>query len=421
MAVGLNHEAHRDVLAALRRAGHDDRVESARPSDLVKLASLVCILAGLVIGGPASMVAFGAVGGLALWLALRHDDNAVARGIEEHFDEATGLPLASAIDVVLRDDLIASSLSGRLAVVAVEIPEISAREVAGQRTAAEALMVSTIHRLQSQGWIDRVSGPFGPLLFLRRPGVFLVVLRDVLDDRTTRWLAGRLIDVVNAPVRWEGHELEPRAVMGVAVGRTAQREDLVRRANDARQQARLQGAGTVVSAPGDGPEAHARGELVSVGNRAAVGRIVESRGNVREMFSDMSAALRAVDEAIDKSALTGERWFVRASAAALCHWRLPAGIATKLNAAPEGCRIGLVIPSDLTDRNVRIAWRNIQEIRSFGVAVYIDRSAEAEAAPVIGVDGFVSAGTAETARAGVLEAPARLLAHAEPAGTTWPS
>lgn len=388
--VGLNHHENREVIGALQRAEREDRAEAPRPSDLVKLAAIACIGAGVALDGVAVLVSFTVLGAAALWLSLRHDDSVVSRGVERHFDRATGLPLAQSLETVLRDELVGSSLSGRFAVVAVEVPEISAREVADDPGAADALMAAITHRLQTQGWIDSASGPFGPLIFLRRPGVFFVVLRDVLDDRTTRWLAGRMVEVLNRPVRWNGEELDARAVIGVAVGNSANRLDLVRQANDARQRARRQGAGTVVSSVAYGTAATPRqpGSLVSLADRSTVARLIDSPPVCGEMFADTSTVLRAIDEAIQIAMSSGDRCFVRVPGSALYHWRLPAEIAARINAAGAHGRLGLVVPSDLADRSVRIAWRNLEQLRLIGVDVFLDRSAADGRRPFDGGHAF---------------------------------
>jgi hypothetical protein len=372
--VGLNYESHQEISGALLRAERGRKVATPGPSDLVKLTAVVLIGAGVVLDGIAVLISLTVLGAAALWLSFHHDDAVVERGVEDLFDSRTGLPLAEGLETVLSDDLVAGSLSGRFAIVSVEVPEIAAREVANDHGAAEALMVSVTHRLQSHGWIGRAGGPFGPLVFLRRPGVFFVVLRDVIDDRTTRWLAGRMLDIVNRPVRWNGGSLDPRAVIGLAVGNVADRLDLVRQSSEARQRARREGRGAVVGAS-DLPGPHAAQTwLVSIEDETAVGRLIDPVPAGGEMFAELAALLRALDEAFDVAAATGARCFVRTQGAALCHWDAPARIAARVNAAGMHGQVGIVVPSDLADRSTRLAWENLEQIRGCGLDLYIDRS-----------------------------------------------
>ncbi len=391
--VGLNHESHQEISGALLRAERGRKVATPGPSDLVKLAAIVLIGAGVVLDGIAVLISLTVLGAAALWLSFHHDDVVVERGVDDLFDSRTGLPLAEGMETVLTDDLVAGSLSGRFAIVSVEVPEIAAREVANDHGAAEALMVSVTHRLQSHGWIGTAGGPFGPLVFVRRPGVFFVVLRDVIDDRTTRWLAGRMLDIVNRPVRWDGGALDPRAVIGLAVGNAVDRLDLVRQAGEARQRARREGRGAVVGATDVvGPNV-AQTWLVSIADDSAVGRLIDPVPAGGEMFAELAALLRAVDEALGVAAASGARCFVRAQGAALCHWDAPARIAARVNAAGMHGQIGIVVPSDLADRSTRLAWGNLEQIRRCGLDLYIDRSdarAKPRGAPDPLFDGIVT-------------------------------
>lgn len=370
--VGMDDESHREVAAALARA--DRQVTTAAPSgsDVVKLAAVVCIGAGVMLGGIA-FVSLAVVGGATLWLAFNHDDAAVERSMESMFDPATGLPLVEGLESVLSDDLVAASLSGRFAVVSMEIPEIAARSVMNDHGAAEALMVSVTHRLRSHGWVGSNRGPFSPLIFLRRPGVFYVVLRDVIDDQTTRWLARRLLEIVNRPVRWDGRMLEPRAVIGLAVGPSTERVDLVRSASEARCRARRDGAGSVVCND-DRSAAAGSTWLVSRADREAVGCIIEPAPGGGELFGESAAFLRALDEAIETSAATGSRTFVRARAAALSHWDTPARVAARVNASGAYGSVGILVSAELASTARGLVWENVEQLRRCGLDVFVDRS-----------------------------------------------
>jgi hypothetical protein len=373
----LSYASNQEVVAALLRAERGRTVANPRFSDLVKLAAILVIGVGVVLNGIAALVSLSVLGAITLWLSFHHDDVVVERELDDLFDPRTGLPLLPGLETVLRDEHVAASLSGRIAVVAIEVREIAAREVAEDLDAAEALMVSVTHRLQSHGWIGGNSGPFGPLVFLSRPGGFAVVMRDVIDDRTTRWVAGRMLDVLNRPVRCRDAVLDPRAVVGLAVGSSADRAGLVGLANDALRRARREGGGTVVSSADTVNPSATEAWLVSVADDSAVGRLIDPEPGGGEMFAESASFLRALDRALDFAATSGERCFVKARGVALSHWDTPARIAARVNAAGLHGRVGIVVPSDLVDRATRRAWENLEKIRRCGLDLYVDRSGTA--------------------------------------------
>ena len=98
---GSSHEAHHEVVGALVRAQRDRTSESPRASDLVKLAAIVCLGAGVAFGDIAVLLALTAVGATALWWSFHHDDAIIEHGVEDAFDRRTGLPLAGVRPVAL--------------------------------------------------------------------------------------------------------------------------------------------------------------------------------------------------------------------------------------------------------------------------------------------------------------------------------
>lgn len=370
--VGLGHEANQEIAAALRRA---DRAVAAAPeaSRVVPLAAVGCVFAGLVVGGPATFVALCVIGGVALSVAIGRDDTDGERGPDSVFDRATGLPLFDGIETVLGDDLVATSVSGRFAVVSLGVPEIAARAAAGDRGAADALTAAVAHRVQSHGWVGSSSGPFGPLIFLRRPGVFAIVLRDVLDDQTTRWLARRLLDIVNEPVRWNGAMIEPNAVIGLAVGPAKQRLDLVRSASEARCRAHREGPGAIVCSDDRSPSAGSTW-LVSRVDHRTVGCVLEPAPGGGDLFGEAAAFLRALDDAIETAVASGSRCYVRARAAALSHWDMPARVAARVNAGGAHGRVGIIVTPALASTARGMVWENVEQLRRCGLDVLVDRS-----------------------------------------------
>jgi len=371
--VGLSHESNQEIAAALKRADRDVVTAVPRTSDVVKLASIVCIGAGVMLGGIAEIASLSVLGIAALWLSFNHDDTSVGRNVESLFDPATGLPLFEALESVLGDDLVAASVSGRFAVVSLEVPEIAVRSVANDHGAEEALMASVTHRLQSHGWVGSSRGPFGPLIFLRRPGVFYIVLRDVIDDQTTRWLAGRLLEIVNRPVRWDGTMLEPSAVIGLAVGPATQRLDLVGSASEARCRARRDGVGSVVCS-GDRSATAGSTWLVSRVDHQTVGCILEPAPGGGELFGEAAAFLRAFDEAIETAKETDSRCFVRAHVAALSHWDTPARVAARVNASGAHGSVGIIVSADLVSTARGLVWETVEQLRRCGIVIFVDRS-----------------------------------------------
>ena len=390
--VGLGHEPNEEIATALERS---DRAmatpPSARPSDVVKLAAIGCIGAGVMVGGIAAPIAFSVLGAAALWLSFNHDGATVERNRGPRFDPVCGLALADVMETVLADELVAVSVSGRFAVVSVEVPEIAARIAANDRGGADSVTIAVAHRLRSHGWVGARGGPFGPLIFLSRPGVFHVVLRDVLDDQTTRWLARRLLEIVNRPVRWNGDSIEPRAVIGIAVGPAAQRLELVGQAAEARGRARRDGAGSIVCH--EDPRTTSGGTwLVSDLDRLTIGRVVEPAPGGGELFGEAAAFLRAVDDALEVAAETGTRCFVRVGAAALSHWDTPARVAARVNAAGAHGRVGIVVSADLASRAHGLVWEHVDQLRRCGLEVLVDRSDPASDVrwdPTRPVDGII--------------------------------
>ena len=400
--VGLGHESNQEIAAALERA--DQKVVPARrgASDVVKLASIVCVGAGVMLGGIPELVSFSVLGTAALWLSLDHDETAAERNTESMFDRATGLPLVEGLETVLADDLVAASVSGRFAVVSMEVPEIAARTVVNDHRAAEALMVSVTHRLQSHGWVGSSRGPFGPLIFLRRPGVFYIVLRDVIDDQTTRWLAGRLLEIVNRPVPWNGTVLEPRAFIGLSVGPAAQRLDLVRSASEARYRARRDGAGSVVCSDDRNVTAGSTWLVSDAGNQS-VGCVLEPAPGGGELFGEAAAFLRAFDEALDIATETGGRCLVRAHVAALSHWDTPNRVAARVNASSPHGRVGIVVSANVVSTARGLVWEHVEQLRRCGLDVFVDWSnpaGDTQWDPSRKIDGIVLPGDGEAEKRG---------------------
>lgn len=369
---GLQHESHQEVVGALRRHDRMSATERPRPTDLVKLAAVGCIGAGVMLDGVAVLVALTVLGTAALWMSFTREDAAVADTVESAFDPLTGLPLERVLDKVMTDELVSRSLSGRFAVVSIEVPEIVSREIVNDKRAAEALMVAITHRIESQGWVESARGPFSPLLFLRRPGVFFIVLRDVIDDQTTRFLARRMIDIVNKPVPFDGDELTPRAVIGLAVGTSAERHDLVAKAGKARSRARREGAGAVVSSDREEPTAASLWN-VAAGEIERMGPLIEPASAGGELFAENAVFLRSLDRATEVAIRSGERCFVQARSAALCHWDTPARVAKRLNVSGQHGRVGLVVPASVVENQRGLVWDNIMQLRRCGLDVYVGR------------------------------------------------
>ena len=362
---GFRIDPYREVGGALRRAGLDS-AEADTGSGLRRT--------------------------LAFRRARRRRADRRANSLDAHFDPSTGLPLASALPHVVNDGLVLRSLTGRIAVASVEVPEISARRIGGDEDAARAVVNAITHRLRLQGWAGDAHGPFGPLIFLRRPGVFVVVLRDVLDERTTRWLAGRVHALLDEGVPWNGTVIAPRVVMGVAVGLIAEAEDLVARADGARIRARREPARPVVF-HGDHHSEQGRGQWVVAHEGAPYARVLDDPSPVvADLFTSARDLRRRLDATMRSLERENGRWLLPVSAATLCHRPTRQCILSAVNHAGAHRRLGLVVPSTLDDRLFAEAWKALGLLRRAGVEVHLDSrdpGAVDEPLPSQPVDGVI--------------------------------
>lgn len=149
-------------------------------------------------------------------------------------DALTGLPNRAGLKAKL-DARPARSGTGRLAVLFIDLDHFKAVNDSLGHAAGDELLVSVSERLvpavPSTGTVARLSGD-----------EFLVVDRvDGREDATA--LAGRLLDVLTAPMHIEGLEIITSASIGIAVAREPGEtlEDLIRRADIAMYRAKERG------------------------------------------------------------------------------------------------------------------------------------------------------------------------------------
>ncbi len=389
---------HRETVAALRRAGSAGLPKITDRSYAAQIAGVLCMAVAVLINETASALGLLLVGGSFLWAAMRRDDLVADSDVEDQFDGQTGLPLASALPAVLTDDLATRSLTGRLAIAAIDIPEIAAAEARGEADVAESLLATTTHRLQTQGWGGDAPGPYAPLVFVRRPGVFIVVLRDVLDDRTTEWLAERVVKVIGAPIGFHGVQFHPSASIGVAIGDAGNNHDLLAAANEARLEARRRGPGAVCVF-GDDPTAaldRLPHPIVSHGDETEVGLefdLEPNRSPQAALYFGLADFSRNLERALE-SHLEGDGGlcFVPVSPVALCRADARQRILARINDGRAHDRVALVVPSGIDAPGLSEAWSTIHVLRQCGLHVFVDRSRDAahpRPLPIEDIDGII--------------------------------
>ena len=103
-----------EIIAALRRAAIVDAGSTRRLSaaHLLQFAGTILLGVALLLGHLVASLALGLGGALALAIALRRNPSSPEPEIDGHFDERSGLALASALAVVVRDDQATASLTG---------------------------------------------------------------------------------------------------------------------------------------------------------------------------------------------------------------------------------------------------------------------------------------------------------------------
>ncbi|MFQ5558381.1 MAG: hypothetical protein ACE5GB_12865, partial [Acidimicrobiales bacterium] len=179
----------------------------------------------IVAGQPVAAAVTGTAGLVVILVAVLGDRSRRAvdpmARVDRHFDPTTDLPHAAAVPLVLADPSASRTLTGRAGLVSIELLGGPAAAAMAGAEAVEMLAAVTTHRLQSRGWVHDSAGPFGPIIFRRAPYGFVVLLRDVLDPRTTRWLAGRLLQALSSDVRCGGTVVSPEPVVGIAIGSLA--------------------------------------------------------------------------------------------------------------------------------------------------------------------------------------------------------
>ena len=354
----------------------EDRPQRTR-SHATKLIAIICLGLGLVTDQIGLLVMTFIAGAIGLWMAFRRDDVTTDSAVAEFFDDATGLPLATAMPHVLGDDLAMRTLTGRMAVIMIEVPEMARRSVAGDHGGASAMLAAISHRLRSHSWAEAAEGPFGSLFFLQRPGAFIIVRRDVLDDRTTRWLAEKLIAVVNKPIAWSGTVIEPDAILGAAAGPVSEVAALPTLATEARNQARRGRPGSVVILHRDRPTPTPPEEatLVSFGDGAAVGRVFGRTGSASSygMFEDFSGLIRTLDRALNANEHHESTVFISVSATSLSHPDAVVGLVSRVNMAEANGRVGVVLPAEFPTSASHRAVRAVRTLHDSGFSVYADR------------------------------------------------
>ena len=374
----LAEQEHADVVASLRRHHATQLADSSRLSvfQLIQLAAVALLAAGLIAGVVLLSVGGAVLGSLALALSLRGEATA-EDPLAADFDELTGLPLASTLPIVLHDPHVMASLGGRVSVLALEVGAAVDLADAGYHDAMAAVRASVLHRLQSDSLLYSGTGAFSPLIFLDSPGTLLVVRRDVLGDESDYWLAERTLRELDKPVAFGERRIAPDVVAGGATGPVADAGALVPMALLARNEARRGGAGTTVlrtldrtpATPVDGAE------LVVASNDVVLGRWfgmpdAGSRVGIFEQFGTLGMTL---NRAIEATRTDGSVPFIGVSATALANPRSVAELISRATAADLRGRVGLVLPPDFPTAPGHRAVRAVADLHAAGFYVVADR------------------------------------------------
>ena len=368
-----------EIIAALRRAAIVDAGSTRRLSaaHLLQFAGTILLGVALLLGHLVASLALGLGGALALAIALRRNPSSPEPEIDGHFDERSGLALASALAVVVRDDQATASLTGRIGVLVVDVHGAASRFRRGDDRAAEALMSVILHRLEGHSWAYPIGGSFSPLFFLESPSSIVIVRRDLLGDQSNQWLTERLLHEIAAPVPWNGGVIRPEISIGGATGPVADGPALVTLANLARRDARAAGAGTVTirGLERDRRTTKQPTEVVAADGTTPIGILFEAAdpGSRVGIFEHLATLRTTFNRAVLALADTGARPLIPASVTALSHPAAAIDMIQRATAAGVAGRVGLVLPPDFPTTADHRAVDNVEKLHQAGFLVVADR------------------------------------------------
>jgi len=362
----------RDASATFEAPGH------RREAQFVLLVAVAVLAVGLVVQDVWTIGGSVLVGSAALFIGMRPSgpDNVP---LEQFFDAATGLPNGSALPVVVDDERAMVSLTGRVAVLVIDIAAARELVTVGDQATADALVAAVLGRLEGQALVYATGGSFSSLLFREDEGSLVMIRRDVLGDESNQWLADLALEAVKPPVRLEGRTIRPGIAIGGAAGAASEAAALVATAFLARTEARQCGPGTViVRSLEPAVSMPVRGiDLVVPGASTALGRWYRDADMSPRVgiFEHLGGLRMALGKAIDATVADGPIPFVRASVTSLCHPRAVAQLTQRVQEAEMSGRVGIVLGPDFPAAWTHRAVQAVAELHAAGFRVAVDRIA----------------------------------------------
>jgi hypothetical protein len=368
-----------DISAALRRAAIVDVTGPPRftAGHVLQLIGTLLLGIALLLGHLVASIAVGLVGAAAIGAALLRAPSVPEPEVDEYFDERTGLPLASALPIVVRDEHAMVSLTGRVGILILDVHGAAARFRRGDDRGANALMSMVIHRLEGHSWSYPLGGSFSPLFFLDSPSTIVILRRDLLGDQSNQWLAERLLDEISTPMPWEGGFVRPEISIGGATGPVADGPSLVSLAALGRRDARAGGPGTVTIR---GLERDRRApsnpvEVVATDGTTPIGILFESSdpGSRVGIFEHLASLRTTFNRGVLALAENGARPLIGASVTALSHPAAASDLIQRAVSAGVDGRVGLVLPADFPTTPDHRAVENVEKLHRAGFLVIADR------------------------------------------------
>lgn len=385
-------EAHPEITAMLRRSLPAIVHTTWARAHTLLLASIVCLATSVLVEPTSMLVLLYTLGGAGLWISIKHDDENRTQAVDEYFDRWSGLPLYSALPYALADDQTIRSLSGRLAILELDIGAATERTQLGDHDATNAVLAAVSHRIQAHAWAESIHGPFGALLFLRRPGTLVILRRDVLDDSTSRWLAKRLVAVLNQPIEWRGEQINPAISVAIAQGAASRATALPTLLAQNRRHTRQRPAGAVDSVSLDNDRRHQTTSPALVDEDGAlIGRHIQAEISTNAgLFESTAGLLRAVGDALNDGATDNITRFVTVSPTSLIHPHAVSEVIRRMNMSPADARLGIILDTSFPTHPSHRAVMAVQQLHNCGVTVFAEQVGDSRALPPCPIEGVVA-------------------------------
>lgn len=372
---------HAEVVAALQRAVAADASPRVSAGHVLQLIGTAMVGIALVFSSALVGIVLGVTGAIAMAVALRLTPGASVPTTDLHTDAGTGFPTASALPIVLRDDRVITTLTGRLSVLILDVQSAAACHDEGDRAAGEAVLRTVLHRLETHTWAYPIGDSFGPLLFRDGPSTIVVVRRDVLGEQSNEWFAERLLDAIAEPIPWADRSIDPAIAIGGATGPANEGPAIAALATMTRRDARATGRTVTIrrlhrrrSEPSPPIEVAAAGHHGSVGvffAPADLGSRVGIFEHLAALRSTFSHALGMVQE-------SGVRPLVATSVIALSHPAAASDLIHRASDAGMAGRVGIVLPPDFPVDPGHRAAETVAQLARAGFLIVIDRRDSAD-------------------------------------------